>query len=143
MAVPEDWTDGPAKRLSVFLLGAAVIFGLVHTVITSPRPWRGLSQAVPSLGLAGGSTSSVAQAEPRRRVSAAPPPTATAGLKININTAKRAELELLPGIGPSLADRIIAERDRGGLFKTLEDLGRVRGIGARTIERLREHAVVE
>lgn len=143
MAVPQDWTDGPAKRLSVYLLGAAVVFGLVHTVITSPRPWRGLSQAGPSLGLAGRETGSNTEAEPRPQLRAAPPPAATAALRININTANRAELELLPGIGSSLAERIIAERDRGGLFTTLEDLGRVRGIGARTIERLREHAVVE
>ena len=68
---------------------------------------------------------------------------AKSGLKININTATRAELELLPGIGPSLAERIIAERDRSGPFTRIEDLGRVRGIGSKTIDRLRDHTVIE
>jgi competence protein ComEA len=38
-------------------------------------------------------------------------------------------LEGLPGIGPSLAQAIIAERDRSGGFRSVEDLRRVRGIG--------------
>ena len=141
MAVPEDWTDGPAKRLSVFLLGAAVLLGLAHTLINAPRPWRDASDAGPSLGFAGAAAASVDATSPRPRDAAAP--AATAGLKININTATRAELELLPGIGPSLAERIIAERDRGGPFTALEDLGRVRGIGSKTIDRLRDHTVIE
>lgn len=68
-------------------------------------------------------------------------PTAAA-VKINPNIAAKSELELLPGVGPALADRIIAERARAS-FRTLDDLGRVRGIGPKTLERLREHVVFE
>ncbi len=56
-------------------------------------------------------------------------------LRINVNTATQRELELLPGIGPALSQRIIEERMRGR-FRTLSDLDRVRGIGSRTLERL-------
>jgi competence protein ComEA len=48
---------------------------------------------------------------------------------INLNSATEQELETLPGIGPSLASAIIAERDRSGGFKTVDDLRRVHGIG--------------
>jgi competence protein ComEA len=48
---------------------------------------------------------------------------------INLNTATQAELETLPGIGPTLAQAIVAERDRSGGFRSVEDLRRVRGIG--------------
>jgi competence protein ComEA len=54
---------------------------------------------------------------------------ATATGPINLNTATQAELETLPGIGPTLAQAIIAERDRSGGFRSVEDLRRVRGIG--------------
>lgn len=56
---------------------------------------------------------------------------------VNLNTASAAELELLPGIGPTLAERIVAHRAANGPFKTLDDLDRVPGIGPRTLERLR------
>jgi competence protein ComEA len=56
-------------------------------------------------------------------------------LLINVNTATARELELLPQIGPALAQRIIEERARGR-FRSVRDLERVRGIGPRTVERL-------
>jgi len=48
---------------------------------------------------------------------------------INVNTATLAELETLPGIGPTLAQAIIAERDRRGGFRAVNELRSVRGIG--------------
>lgn len=62
---------------------------------------------------------------------------------ININAASSAELESLPGIGPALAGRILADREANGPFKTVEDLDRVRGIGPKTLERLRPLIRVE
>ena len=51
--------------------------------------------------------------------------------RININTATRDDLMRLPGIGPKLADRIIAYRSDTGLFRSFADLKNVRGIGAK------------
>ena len=48
---------------------------------------------------------------------------------LDLNAATQAQLEALPGIGPSLAQAIIQERDREGGFHTVDDLRRVRGIG--------------
>ena len=56
----------------------------------------------------------------------------TAG-KININTASSVVLETLPGIGPVLADRIIAYRNENGLFSSIEELSKVEGIGSKTL----------
>ncbi len=56
-----------------------------------------------------------------------------AGL-ININTASAARLEDLPGIGPALAQRIVAHREANGPFASAEGLTAVSGIGARKLE---------
>lgn len=64
------------------------------------------------------------------------------GRRIDINSADAAELALLPGIGPALAERIIEDRERRGPFKRVEDLDRVKGIGPRIVERVRAMAIV-
>ena len=55
-------------------------------------------------------------------------PTSTS--PINVNTATSAQLDSLPGIGPVMAARIIAYRQKSGLFKVLTDLRKVPGMGA-------------
>jgi competence protein ComEA len=64
--------------------------------------------------------------------------TPTPDAPLDLNSATQVQLEALPGIGPSLAQAIIAERDREGGFKTIEDLRRVRGIGDVRFAQLRE-----
>ena len=49
--------------------------------------------------------------------------------KLNINTATQDELDSLPGIGPSLAERIISYREENGNFKSTDELQNVKGIG--------------
>jgi competence protein ComEA len=62
--------------------------------------------------------------------------------RIDVNHATAAELRLLPGIGSTLSQRIIKAREEKP-FRSVEDLRRVRGIGAKTLERLRPHIVVK
>lgn len=56
--------------------------------------------------------------------------------KININQATSAALQQLPGVGPALADRIIAYRTEHGPFTQVEDLTLVRGIGTKMFEKI-------
>ncbi|MEN3183805.1 MAG: ComEA family DNA-binding protein [Atribacterota bacterium] len=57
---------------------------------------------------------------------------------VNVNTASQKELESLPGIGEVLAQRIIEYRETHGPFQTPEDLLKVRGIGPKKLEKLRD-----
>ena len=61
---------------------------------------------------------------------------------IDVNLADAAELASLPGIGPSLAAAILADRAANGPFPSVEALDRVKGIGPSTVERLRARVVV-
>ena len=56
---------------------------------------------------------------------------------VSINHAAQAELESLPHIGPKTAAAIIAHRQARGPFAAVDDLTAVRGIGPRTVARLR------
>lgn len=58
---------------------------------------------------------------------------------INVNTADAELLSELPGIGPAKAAAIIEEREANGPFESAEDLTRVSGIGAGTVEIGRAH----
>jgi comEA protein len=62
---------------------------------------------------------------------------------VNINTAGQKTLEALPHIGPSMAKRIIEYRSASGGFTNIEQLGRVKGIGPKRLEQLRQHVTVD
>lgn len=62
----------------------------------------------------------------------------TASGPVSINSADVAALDALQGIGPVTAAAIVEERRRGGPFESVDDLDRVPGIGATTIEALRD-----
>lgn len=61
---------------------------------------------------------------------------------VNINTATQTELETLPGIGPSLALKIINYRNENGKFKNIEDLKNVSGIGESKFENIKNFIIV-
>jgi competence protein ComEA len=73
------------------------------------------------------------------------PPAGSAGQAagvVDVNTASAAEFEALPGIGPALAERIVDDRTANGPFRSPEDLGRVSGIGDKTLQGLLDRVVV-
>lgn len=58
--------------------------------------------------------------------------------KVDINRATAAELDALPGVGPSTAEKIVADREANGPFNKIEDLMRVSGIGEKKFDALKD-----
>lgn len=58
--------------------------------------------------------------------------------KVNINTATQTELETLPGIGPSIASKIVSYRKENGKFKSIEEIKKVSGIGESKYANIKE-----
>jgi competence protein ComEA len=56
--------------------------------------------------------------------------------KLNLNTATPEQLMMLPGVGPSKAERVVAWRKKNGNFKRVADLRKVKGFGYKTVKKL-------
>jgi competence protein ComEA len=99
-----------------------------------PVPKEELSQAQPEQSIA-------------VQVPATPPvvavPTAKAVSKVNLNRASADELQVLPGIGPVLAQRMVDWRKTHGRYRTVDDLQEVKGIGKKRLEQLRPLVMVK
>ena len=61
---------------------------------------------------------------------------------VDLNAAGEAELQSVPGIGKSLATRIVQFREKNGAFKSVDDLLKVQGIGEKSLEKLRPFLTV-
>ena len=61
---------------------------------------------------------------------------------INLNTAGSAQLQLVPGIGPATAEKILQMRKSYGAFKSVNDLMAIRGIGPKRLDKMRKYLTV-
>jgi len=61
---------------------------------------------------------------------------------VNINTANAEELQLVPGIGPATAEKILQMRKSYGAFKSVDDLVAIRGIGKKRLDKMRKYLTV-
>ena len=66
----------------------------------------------------------------------------TSQSKININTASLSQLDSLPGIGPTYAQRIIDYREANGGFKSIEEIKNIKGIGDKTFEKFKDQITI-
>lgn len=62
---------------------------------------------------------------------------------LNVNAATVKELRQLPGVGKVTAERIVAYRDANGAFVSVDGLSKVKGVGKKTLEKIRPLVVVE
>jgi competence protein ComEA len=109
------------RRALIFLAGLALL-GAGTRALRARRPaspTHAIDQQIEAIDSA---------KRPSRRASARQP--------VDLDVASAAEIEKLPGIGPSLAKRIVADRTANGPFGCLEALDRVKGVGPALLARL-------
>ena len=66
----------------------------------------------------------------------------SSGGLVNINTADEKELQKIRGVGPAIAQRIIDFREQNGKFKSIDEIKKVRGIGEKTFEKIKDSITV-
>ena len=110
----------PARKQALIARGEQAVLVILAIVVVAGVAYRAISYL--RLGQA-----------PLEVIPAAPPT-----YRVNVNAADWVTLALVPGLGESLAKRIVALRqDRGGRVDTLQDLTAVRGIGEKKLAKLR------
>jgi competence protein ComEA len=62
--------------------------------------------------------------------------------KVNLNTATSSELQALNGVGEATAAAIIQYREENGMFKSVEDLVNVKGIGSKKVEKFTDSVTI-
>ncbi len=151
-------TPQNARWVAALLISGVGLAGVGYSLATRPTPGPQpvvfvpqqveprVSTPIEPAAAPAPAPSSQAQAQPPDRgasISQVDPTNADAGMSIDVNTATAAQLELLPGIGPSRAAAIIESRQTAGPFRTVEDLARVHGIGPATVEGVRPYVRIE
>ncbi|MCE9603062.1 MAG: helix-hairpin-helix domain-containing protein [Gemmatimonadetes bacterium] len=156
-----ETSDRTALALQIAAVDSAVVAGgarrpsgvrrprapKVSTAV-SPALSAAVSPAVapavaPAVGPASATAAATAGPREGARTEARPahPPAGASGLTapVDVDRADASELDRLPGIGPALAGRIVADREQRGPFGSLRALERVKGIGPALSARLAPH----
>jgi competence protein ComEA len=122
------------RRLVVLLLTLAVLGHLAKLAVGRPEEAPGAIRLLP-----GGSASRPGSLEAQRALAERVARPLAPGERIDADRADIVEFARLPGIGPVLAKRIVAERSRSGPFRSLAGLDRVPGIGPSLLAELEPH----
>jgi competence protein ComEA len=69
-------------------------------------------------------------------------PKAASTEKVNLNSATAEQLQTLPGVGPSIAKRILDHRTKNGKFNKIEEILNVKGIGEKKFQKMKDRLVV-
>ena len=128
----------PARR-RVLSLAALALAAIVAWSFGGARPADAapLRAAKTTASAAAAAEPGVDEAKPSKRT-----PKELSG-KLNVNTASEEQLMLLPGIGPSMSERIVGYRTKNGNFKRVADLRKVKGIGYKTLKKLEPYLDVK
>ena len=129
------------NRMRMFVQRAAIGVAALAMVAVAGVTWLGTGPAVAAPAAVAAAAAPVPDGDGER------PPVHRGGKtisgKVNLNTATEDQLVLLPGVGPSKAERIVAWRTKHGAFKRVADLRHVKGFGYKTLKKLEPYLDVK
>lgn len=142
MAQPKHGGNLLLAVIAVCTIAASIIFNA--TLIPPAQPVAvsypaSASSSQPSnfdsISVSSSPSSTSSPSDPSSGISDTP----SAAHLVDINRADATQLDTLPGIGPALSQRIIEYRQQNGRFETVEELVNVKGIGEKTLEKLKPY----
>jgi competence protein ComEA len=129
---------GAVRRPGLMKLPEGARVALALRRAGGPRPRADLTAVNLAARLQDGQQIVVPGPSSRAPAAAGPQAGSPSAGRVHLSTASVAELDAIDGIGPTLAERIIAYREAHGGFRSLEELARVEGIGEKRLATLRE-----
>ena len=129
----------PAERKALLFFGTVIALGASVRAVRIHASARGSpdASARAALDTQLAAADSARHAKFSKKKGKRPPgPKKLPPVRVDLDVAGEAEIEALRGIGPSLARRIVADRDSFGPFGSLEGLKRVRGVGSGLVAKL-------
>ncbi len=124
----------PGERRALMFLVAVALLGAGTRAVRSKRapvPNAALDEQIIAVDSAKARPRSTGRGRQKQ-----PPANPLPPVPVDLDTAGAAEIEKLPGIGPSLAKRIVTDREANGPFGCLTGLDRVKGIGPALLARI-------
>jgi competence protein ComEA len=157
------WRQAAARALGAISVAAAVAVAIAALLLPPPAEADAIGPAAPQVAgpldaldspdaarswLAAAASAALSSGFERPAPAARRPPARCGGGpsftgKVNLNQAGERELDLLPGVGPAKARRIVAWRESHGPFRRLRDLRRVKGFGRKTVLKLTPYLTLD
>lgn len=133
---PLGWTTGDRLFLWLALTLAAGLLG-IHLLRDAQR------RAQPVAVLSGAAHAiPIREIPPESRIAESTATDQPSLYRVEVNTSGWVAWTQLPGIGETLARRIVTDREERGPFRSVEDVARVRGIGPKTLDKLRPYLTI-
>ena len=134
----QPWSMTKDEARAIAFVGILLVLAVAARIINRPKPVTIVAAPVDVAALRAAGRELAKQGHAGRAASVQ----STQPGPLDLNRASAAELEGLPGVGPAMAQRIIARRDSLGGFSNLEQLDSVRGIGPGLLGKLRPLVVI-
>ncbi|MBU1262920.1 helix-hairpin-helix domain-containing protein [bacterium] len=119
----------------IILIGGLILGSFILMVKRRHNP-------VPKIQIVHSQKGSQTQTDPKTSTTSNLPKKKPQTFIININTAEKEDLELLPGVSPKIAERIIEFRKNNGKFKQKEDIMEIKGIGEKRFEKWKDLIII-
>lgn len=139
--LPSDHSAASTSSAPLTSEGAQASSGGLSSGEAPENPSDPSQDTVAASGSSRSAQASAPSSAAKKPASSSKPP-AKGSQVVNINTADKATLMLIPGVGEVIAQRILDYRSQYGAFSSADELVKIKGIGEKTLEKMRPYVTV-